>query len=451
MIELALVFQVAIFALAMHFAISSRRFHLGDPLFYYLVFHGIFFVLRPIAVHLFDLRFVVNRIGFELSDELFVWTLLCSDVGLIAWLAVGATVRGIGKNQLREVSALLSRTPHEEQTALFVAIAILGPIALYSAYIGIEARVLNGSGEAGLVLDQATGVTINSTSTGYLNDAQYMLGSLVLLSMVCLKGLFVRLAILAAFLIVRLSIGNDRWTVVFLLCSLGILTSARRGNYRIPLWVYLAAVPAFAIFTLLGEARYFIRDLFFGTALSSGQPAEVKTIIDRLNGPDIANFEFLAFIVNTVPDRTGTYSYFAQWLQLFTEPIPRILWADKPVGAPISLFSLNHYGNFFFYSRGMIGDAYMSLGIPGVVIVAGVFGRLISATARKLMSGGMGKPGVVLGIVILPLTIQWLRDGGVVQITKFVMWNSLPVLLWSFARSQLKKKRRLTRLRGVYQ
>ncbi|MDA9405940.1 hypothetical protein [Bradyrhizobium sp. CCBAU 45384] len=442
MIELALLFQLAIFALAMHFAISSRRFNLGDPLFYYLVFHGIFFVFRPIAVDLFQLRFVVDRIGYELTDELFAWTLICSDVGLIVWLAVGITVPGIPQSKLREVSALLNRTSHEDKIAVLAVASILGPLALYSAYIGIEARTLNGSGAAGLVLDQATGVTINSTSTGYLNDAQYMLGSLVLLSLVCFRGLFVRLTILASFLVVRLSIGNDRWTIVFLLCSLGILTAAKRGDYKIPLWVYVATIPAFAVFTALGEARYFIRDLLFGTTLSSGPVAEAKSLVDRLEGPDIANFEFLAFIINTVPEKTGTYTYFVQWLQLFTEPIPRILWPEKPIGAPISVFSLNQYGNFFFYSRGMIGDAYMSLGIPGIALVSGVFGRLQYKVFRKLMSGSLGKTGVVLGMVVLPLTIQWLRDGGVVQISKFLLWNSVPVLLWGFVRIQLNKRRK---------
>ena len=450
MIEVALAFQVAIFVLAMHFVISSRRFNLGDPLFYYLLFHGVFFVFRPVVVHFFEQHFVINRIGFELSEGLFLWTLLCSDVGLITWLAVGATMPDVPRSKLRDVKGLLNRTSEKDRIALLAVAGILGPVALYSAYVGIEARTLNGSGATGLALDQATGVTINSTSTGYLNDAQYMLGSLVLLSMVCVRGLLVRIAILGAFLIVRLSIGNDRWTIVFLLCSLGILSAAKRGNYNIPFWIYLAAIPAFAVFTLLGEARYFIRDLLFGTTLSSG-PTEVKTIIDRLDGPDIANFEFLAFITDTVPAKTGTYSYFTQWLQLFTEPIPRVLWPGKPVGAPVSLFSLNQYGNFFFYSRGMIGDAYMSLGIPGIVLVCGVFGRLIFKAARKLMSGGMGKTGILLGIVVLPLIIQWLRDGGVVQISKFLMWNSLPVLLWGFTRRQLNKKRQSAQLRKAYQ
>lgn len=52
-----------------------------------------------------------------------------------------------------------------------------------------------------------------------------------------------------------------------------------------------------------------------------------------------ANMEFLDN-VETVPRRTGTYGFFGDNPQAFTEPIPRKLWKDKPVGAPIKMLNL---------------------------------------------------------------------------------------------------------------
>lgn len=59
---------------------------------------------------------------------------------------------------------------------------------------------------------------------------------------------------------------------------------------------------------------------------------------------DLANIEFLEYLVYAIPEKTGTYDYFLSSLQVLTEPIPRVWWKGKPVGSPIKLYSLFDYG-----------------------------------------------------------------------------------------------------------
>src|SRR5262249_26378777 len=124
----------------------------------------------------------------------------------------------------------------------------------------------------------------------------------------------------------------------------------QRGRKWIPVWSLAAALPLLAIFNLLGHNRYLLQ------AALSGEPVQAVTIEPglsrtdkikkQLDTQDFANFDYLAYVVSVVPDRTHAYSYGLQYLQLFTEPIPRMLWPTKPVGAPVKTISLGAYGNF---------------------------------------------------------------------------------------------------------
>jgi len=368
-----------------------------------------------------DLQFVVTRIGFNLTDDLFVTTLFYTNVALFVWILASLTARPPNRSDTVRVATLLKKTTRLERLAFVITAALLAPLALYSLRLTLV-------GSTGLMMNAVSGITINTTSTGYINDAQYMLGGLVLLYLACFRQFFPSIAVVTMFFLVRMVIGHDRWTFVFAACSFVTLFMAQRGSFKVPVWAVAAVPPAMAVFTLIGQARDVVRNVLFGADPSYLAPS--SSLIDKLNGPDIANFDFLAFIISVVPHKSGTYTYFTQWLQLLTEPIPRILWAEKPLGAPIVLVDLGMFGNFHYYSRGMVGDAYMSLGLIGIIAVTYFFGRWIFRTAARSFSGQRGKASLLMAIILMPLTVQWLRDGGVVSIAKFIMWNALPIFIW---------------------
>jgi hypothetical protein len=76
----------------------------------------------------------------------------------------------------------------------------------------------------------------------------------------------------------------------------------------------------------------------------------------RFDTQDYANFDFLSYVVWLVPEKSGAYSYGLQYLQLLTEPIPRILWGGKPVGPPVKTgVDLYAYANFNGLTVSMAG------------------------------------------------------------------------------------------------
>jgi hypothetical protein len=158
---------------------------------------------------------------------------------------------------------------------------------------------------------------------------------------------------------------------------------------------------------------------------------EEERLKQKYDDLDFANFDYLTYVVTMVPERTGRYTYGAQHLQLFTEPIPRKLWKGKPIGAPVGTFNLNAYGNFLGLTVSMPGDGWMSGGWIGVIITAGIAGLLLGLAHRWFwLKAQRNNILSLLYILGLAMIVQQYRDGGLVSIAKFLLWNWLPLAVW---------------------
>jgi hypothetical protein len=151
----------------------------------------------------------------------------------------------------------------------------------------------------------------------------------------------------------------------------------------------------------------------------------------RFDTQDFANFDYLTYIVWVVPGRSGTYTYGVQYLQLLTEPIPRILWKGKPAGAPVQTnVDLGLYGNFYGLTMSLAGDAWMSGGWIGLVILLSVTGWLLGLAHRSFWRN-IGKPArCLLYLVALAMVPLWYRDGSIISIAKFLLFSLTPILVW---------------------
>jgi hypothetical protein len=130
-----------------------------------------------------------------------------------------------------------------------------------------------------------------------------------------------------------------------------------------------------------------------------------------------------------VPERTQTYTYGAQYAQIFTEPIPRILWKGKPTGAPIPTFSIANYGNFVGLTFSLPGDGWSSGGWVGLIITMAAVGALLGWFHRWFWRNSRNSMVAVFYTTAAAMMIQWFRDGGI-SIAKFMLWSWLPLLIW---------------------
>jgi O-antigen polysaccharide polymerase Wzy len=422
MIEIALAAQVVLWIAAIWIFAVSRQATIFHPVTAYLGFHGLVFVLRPILVNAcgFDTNWTYMQ--FQPSDEVFMRTLAVSSVAMISFVAVCLYT---GRSRISFGTQNAPEFTSRQRKALLITTLLLTPAVAYSIYAtrsGIEGNRVNG-------------IYILTNSTGYINEAQNFVMGLLCAWMVATRFHWFNLFPAALYILYRTWFGWSRWTIL-LFFLLVVMTYCWYNKRKwMPFWSVGLAIPILVLFNLLGHNRDLLKSYLLGQeaptvdyepGMSAG--AKLKRSLDT---QDFANFDFLNYVVWLVPDRTGTYTYGAQYLQLLTDPIPRILWKGKPVGPPVRTgVDMGAYGNFLGLTVSLAGDAWMSGGWIGLVIILSIAGWLLGLAHRRFWRD-IEKPAYcLLFLVGLAMVPQWYRDGGIISIAKFLSFSVTPILIW---------------------
>lgn len=420
MIELALAAQVLFWLALVGCFLASRQASLFHPATVYLLFHGLVFVLRPVLVYSFGFDANWHYMIFKPTDDFFIRTLAVSSTGLLCFVAACLV---LGWTRVEFLSSEQPSFSFVERKALVLTTLLLLPAVAYSVYAtrnGIEG-------------ERVGGIYIMTNSTGYLNEAQHFAMALICLWLVLSKFHWANMFPVSAYMVYRIWFGWSRWTILLFLLMV-VLTYCwyHRKNW-VPLWWIMAMIPCLIVFNLLGHNRDLLKDILEGTTVQvvDARPGttQVEKIKKQLDTQDYSNFDYLSYVVSVVPERTGTFTYGLQYLQLFTEPVPRILWKGKPVGAPVKTINLGAYGNFIGLTVSLCGDGWMSGGWPGLIITLSLAGALAGRAHRWFFEHQGHKPGALMYLAVLALLPQWYRDGGI-SIFKFLLFTLFPLLMW---------------------
>ena len=421
MIEIALIAQVGLWLTVVGIFAASRQASVFHPVTAYLGFHGLVFVLRPILVYRYGFDTNFNYMLFQPSDEVFVRTLAVSSVAMVSFVVsslVAGWSRLIFENPAPPEFTLL------ERRALLITTLLLLPAMAWSIYA-------TRNGVAG---ERVNGVYIMTNSTGYLNEAQDFIMPLLCAWIVVNRFHWLYLLPSVLYVGYRTWVGWSRWTIMlfFLLMVMSYCWYHRRK--WIPYWSLGAAIPLILLFNFIGHNRDMFKSVLTGeeahvSDFDPGMTSEAK-LKSQFDTQDFANFDFLTYVVWVVPEKTGTYTFGAQYLQLFTEPIPRILWKGKPIGAPVRTIDVFAYGNFTGLTVSLAGDGWISGGWIGLMITIATVGFLLGRAHRAFWRNmDHHRLGCLLYLVGLAMVPQWYRDGGI-SISKFLLFNMTPILIW---------------------
>ncbi len=419
LLELALVGQVLLWLIIVGVFLASGQASIFHPLTIYLAFHGVVFVARPLLVHYvhFDSVFYFMRISPTEQD--YIKTLAVSAVALVIF-SVSCFLAG----RIRSSYAMVPPPPLgiEEIKALVVTTLVLSPLVAYSILI---------SNTGGVTGESRGGIYVMTGASGYTADAQLMAGPLICLWLAATRFSRIGLLPLIAYVGYRSYCGVGRWTIVLLFLALAVIYAWQKRVRWLPLWSVALAVPLFMLFLAIGHNRALVNNLLTGQSVDEAvEPmTEQEKLKAKYDTQEFANFDYLCYVVKFVPDRTGTFTYGTQYLQLFTEPIPRKLWPGKPLGAPVGMFNLNSYGNFYGLTVGFPGDAWMTGGWIGLIIVIGFLGLVLGRAHRWFWNHSSDNVRALFYLVALAMLPQWFRDGGI-GLAKFLLWNWLPLIIW---------------------
>ncbi|MBT0668338.1 oligosaccharide repeat unit polymerase [Novosphingobium profundi] len=405
---------------------AATFFH---PVTYYLFFHSVIFVLRGLAAYYYDFHAIYGFFSFQPTFEEKMTVQLGTMLGLVAF-CVPATL--IGKTPMPFRQGIV----HKAQRAFLIkpfliASAICMPLILYSTY---KAWISKATGSGTAVLDVATGTLINTTNTAYITSANIMLGPIAVIFAWLFRFRSWSFIPMVMFVILRGGTGG-RWPFVIGCASLILLYLYERQRYRITPGAVAAGVAILLVFSFIGADRGAgLRSLVMDNQTSSRvvkhRSDDRSPIQASLEGMDFGNMEFYEYIVHVVPKRTGTFGYFLDNLQLLTEPIPRMLWKGKPIGAPIQMFNLFDYGTPFGLTYSLPGEGWMQLGWPGVVIWCAFIGALCGWVYERVVNSQHSNFTVASFCVLTPLLLTFFRDGIIITFVKTAFWFGFPLLLW---------------------
>ena len=429
MYEAALALSVVCFVLVAGYFVRSPNFSLFHPLTFYTAFHGFIFVFRPIVARINDFNLVYRGYQFTPSPSDKLTVILASNLGFLAFTFFCLLSGSVAMRFKQDGFAAAER--NRLKPVLFWVLAICVPIGLYSLSKVWNQTISTGIGYDAMIRDAGTGYYLNTKDNGYLVEAQLMLASCAALVAWVYRFRLLAVLPLIGFVIFRAGTGG-RGPFVTALVTVGLLYLYEHRRRFPSIGVFGLLVVVVLAFNTVGDDRGAAIRRAIGNDSGSQIFAGTRANERFLEGMDFANLEYFEYLVYTIPQRTHTYGYFLDALQVFTEPVPRVLWKNKPVGAPFNRIFLLDYGQAIGMTRSLPGEGWYSLGWLGVVIWCGLWGYILGWIYRHFVEGPQSTFKTAAYMIFLPILIVAFRDGTLVTVFRQGLFYLAPVVLWFY-------------------
>jgi oligosaccharide repeat unit polymerase len=403
---------------------KSPAFNLFHPLAIYSAFHVLIFVIRPILAYWLGYSALYAGYRFTPSADDKLTVILAANLGYVVFAFFSLRAGGIAVRFKADAAAAEERA-RLSRTFLWV-VAICAPLAIYSLARNFSSE---NSIYDGLVTDYRTGISINTKGNGYITDAQLMLVSMSAYWAWLGRFRLLSLVPIGAYVVLRAGTGG-RGPFIAALIIFGLLYLYDRRQRFPGFKIMLAAVLAVSFFVSVGADRGQWLRVMIGLQDQSSTIEHAAVDQKFMESMDFANMEFFEYVVWVVPRQSGTYDYFLSNLQLFTEPVPRVLWPGKPVGAPIQMVSLWDYGQPIGMTMSLPGQGWFSFGWAGVVIWCGLWGQVLGWVYRRYWQSDQSALKTATYMTFMATLVVAFRDGNLVTIAKQAGPYLVPVLIW---------------------
>ena len=422
MYDVLLAASAAFYLLMAAFFVRRPQAEFAHPATLYLAFHGFVFVLRPIAARVYDFQLVYRLFDFVPSPADKITAILAANLALAVF--VGASLWLCRATPPRPVASELEAERARLAWPIGLACALIGPPAVWSMLENWGQRASNFDT---MLRDAATGTLVNTERIGWFTDLGLACAPIAVM-LVWLAGYRAwSWALFAGFAVMQAGTGV-RGPLIYAGLALCLGYLVERGR-RWPDWraVLGALALGWAFNAIVIDRGGAVRSAFVGAERS--RPVAAQTELAPLEHMDFAGLEYLEYVIYAVPRRTGTYDYFTSNLQILTEPIPRALWKNKPVGSPVQMFSLWAYGRPIGITLSVAGTGWMALGFAGVAIQAALFAWLFSHIHRTLRAR-RGNGAALIGYALLmATTVTALRDGAFLAMLRLLPFYLGPLVL----------------------
>lgn len=408
--------------------VTRPWFSVFHPAVFYLMFHGIVFAIRPPYVWWVDYRdlyYAYEYMPSMLDKETVMQGAMLALV-VVMWVFGRVANRPLvfTENTVREYQRDRLIRPF-----LFVCLICL-PLALYSLNLQFEERL---TGISTMLQDRSTGISVNTGTNAYIKDSHQMLVPLTALFAWLMRFRLWSLIPFAIYVLTVASLGS-RWPFVIGSASVALLFLWDQKRLFPSAKIVVPAIALLMLFSAIGQDRGASLRQAVASAASSSETASMVQSGDvdngnTLVGMDFAGMEYFEYLVYAIPQRTGTYSYFLDNLQILTEPIPRAWWPGKPVGPPIRMYNLFDYGYPIGMSYTLPGEGWRHFGWLGILLWCSLCAYVIGRFYVRFTERQDGNFAIIYYLLIIPHTLTFYRDGLLLTFLKTSMFFVLPPLM----------------------
>jgi hypothetical protein len=214
------------------------------------------------------------------------------------------------------------------------------------------------------------------------------------------------------------------WMVAF-----GILITRDYTPWQKVKYYALGGVGLLLFFTLAGVARtHSLSQLSWKESIElATERSESKSDQNMLDG--------FMMVLDVYPEHLN-YSYGMEHLEILLRPIPRQIWAGKPLGGYQNKLGLNNMDlGTVGISQTIYGSFYGEGGVIGIIIFSILYGWLFVKLFRYAMRYESDMKWLLKGIIIASF-IPVLRGGDLPGIVAFIGMSYWPViiLVWMYNR-----------------
>jgi hypothetical protein len=385
---LALISCTIIFIGAVLFILSREKLSLYHPIFIFILWHFMFYVLVPWQIWYNNDWSYLEMVGVPYDNDFYiVKTLLLVHLGFIAVLLGFYSNIGLKwASKLRLPPRIIQPQVVLMLSFIFLVFGAYG-ILTYHPIIGLENQFANPMSK------NEIGGTIFTGGSAYVYSSYHFISgvSLICFFLIRTQGLLWKLytgAIIIGYLMFTITRGWHRAGWVLLLLGLVTIWLIQQSRRWPSLWWLLAALPLVVIFNINAVDR----DAWFnilerGYSIEKyAKEAENRMSEGRATTTDTGNYQFNIFQVMLYPEKIPYElgrNYINGWI---ISLLPRLVFPDKDK----YMIHTNIGRTDYIYhtagpTTGIYIDFYCNGGIPGIVVGCLLLGIMLRTIWQILL------------------------------------------------------------------
>lgn len=401
---------------------------LSSPLFLYLVFHCLSFVVRP---------WVIERSGDQsyLRNWIGIWP-TTADHSRALWVANLGLILFTAGTLVGEWAARRKGPPASARVIGNGVLAGVGTVTLLVgalSYLRYAVTPWSEGLQTAEILRGQEGYAIVTTSSAYLTGLHIVIVGVLLMwaAFWGVKWFMVPLA--AVYFVAVIYSGVGRTTYLLGILSLILIVTTRRGR-RWPAWqsgFVLAAV----LLAFVGGKLWLQVLHNEGVGATRALVTEKEYSNFKGNGDLFLNYDFLVGVTYLVPQH-AEHTELALYLRQLYFWVPRAIWPDKPISDFGSAYIMSHVPEVSFQGLTvtLVGESYMAFGLSSVVILMFVYGVVFSYVHGRTIHYPAASVERIFGIAFTVTLVQTYRDGIGFSFLLFMLFYFGPCLLcWGMA------------------